>query len=55
MGLVLAVLLVALLLGGVGFAVHTLWIVAVVVFLFWLIGFGFGRGASAGQRRWYRW
>jgi hypothetical protein len=55
-GVILLVLLIALLLGGLGFAVHVLWIVGAVVFLFWLIGFGFGRGASAGRRRrWYRW
>ncbi|HMK64013.1 MAG TPA: hypothetical protein VK386_10365 [Acidimicrobiales bacterium] len=55
MTLVLFVLLLALILGGVGFAVHALWIAAVVLFLFWLIGFGFGRGESAGRRRWYYW
>ena len=55
MGLILLVLLIALLLGGLGFAVHALWIVAVIVFLFWLIGFGLARGESAGGRRWYRW
>lgn len=54
-GLILLVLLIALLLGGLGFAVHFLWIVAVIVFLFWLIGFGFARGETAGGRRWYRW
>ncbi len=52
MGLILLVLLLAVLLGGLGFAVHVLWIVAAVVFVFWLVGFGFGRGASAGARRW---
>lgn len=52
---ILLVLLLALLLGGLGFAVHLLWIIAAVVFLFWLVGFGFGRGASAGRRRWYYW
>ncbi|HZU74540.1 MAG TPA: hypothetical protein VE990_17415 [Acidimicrobiales bacterium] len=51
MGLVLAVLLLALLFGGLGFAVHFLWIVAVICALFWIIGF-FARGADA---RWYRW
>jgi hypothetical protein len=54
-GLILLVLLIALLLGGLGFAVHALWIVAVIVFLFWLIGFGLARGEAAGGRRWYRW
>jgi hypothetical protein len=51
MGLVLLILLLALVLGGLGFAIHTLWAVAVVVFLLWLIGF-FIRGSEA---RWYRW
>lgn len=51
MGLLLAVLLIALLLGGLGFAAHVLWIVAVIVALVWVIGF-FVRGSEA---RWYRW
>lgn len=57
MGVILAVLLLALILGGVGFALHWLWIIAAIVFLFWLIGFGFGRGEMAGgsRRGWYRW
>jgi len=56
MGIILLVLLLALLLGGLGFAVHVLWIVAVVVFLAWLIGFAVARGsASGGNARWYRW
>lgn len=52
MGLVLLVFLLALLFGGLGFAVHALWIIAVILFLFWVIGF-FMRGTSGG--RWYRW
>ena len=52
MGLILLVLLLALLFGGLGFAVHALWIVAVVVFVAWLLGFAL-RGA--GGSRWYRW
>lgn len=48
MAIILLVLLVALLLAGFGFAVHVLWYVAVVVFLFWLAGWAFGRG------NWYR-
>ena len=55
MGLILLVLLLALLLGGLGFAVHVLWIVAVVVFIAWLVGFAVARGAGAGGGRWYRW
>jgi hypothetical protein len=52
MGAVLLVLLLALLLGGAGFAVHALWIVAVVVGIAWLLGFAIRSGESA---RWYRW
>lgn len=59
MGVILLVLLVALLLGGLGFAVHALWWIAVIVFIAWLVGFGISRGESAGvggRRRWYgRW
>ena len=55
LGLILLVLLLALILGGLGFAVHVLWIVALIVFLFWLIGFGVGRSETAGRRHWYRW
>lgn len=56
MGLILVVLLLALLFGGLGFAVHALWIIAAIVFLFWLIGFVFARGATGGaRRRWYVW
>ena len=59
MALVLLVLLIAVVLGGLGFAVHALWIAALVIFVFWLAGFGFGRGVGAGAgascRGWYRW
>ena len=57
MALILLVLLIALLLGGLGFAVHTLWIIALVVFFVWVLGFALARGESAGGRgaRWYRW
>jgi len=55
MGLILLILLVALIFGAAGFAIHLLWIVAVVVFFFWLIGFAVGRGENAGSRRFYRW
>ena len=52
MGAVLLVLLLALVLGGLGFAVHVLWWIALVVLAIWLIGF-FVRGAEGA--RWYRW
>lgn len=57
MGIILLVLLLALLFAGLGFAVHLLWIVAVIVFFVWLVGWAFARGESSGSRRmWYgRW
>lgn len=57
MAVIFAVLLIALILGGLGFAAHVLWWAAVIVFAAWLIGFGVGGGAAAGaRRRWYgRW
>ncbi len=51
MGVVLLVLLLALLFGGLGFAVHALWIVAVVLAVAWLLGFAF----RSGEGHWYRW
>jgi hypothetical protein len=47
----LLVLLLAILLFGIGFTAHLLWIVAVIVLVLWLIGF-LARGPEA---RWYRW
>jgi hypothetical protein len=57
MALVLLVLLLALLLGGLGFAVHILWWIALAVLVLWLIGWAIGAGEAAGsRRRWYgRW
>lgn len=56
MAVILLVLLLALLLGGLGFAAHILWIIAAVVFVAWLVGFGFAGGELTGGRRarWYR-
>ena len=47
----LLVLLLAILLFGIGFAVKVFWIVAAIVLALWLIGF-LARGPEA---RWYRW
>jgi hypothetical protein len=56
MGLILAVLLIALILGGLGFAVHVLWWIALVVLVVWLLGFLLRTAEGAGGRgRWYRW
>lgn len=54
MVLLLALLLV-LIFFGAGFAVHFLWIVAVVFLVLWLVGLAIGRGESAGSHRFYRW
>lgn len=51
----LAILLALLLVGlvfGFGFAVHWLFIAAVVLLVLWVLGFFF-RGGGTG--RWYRW
>ena len=52
---VLLALLIVLLVFGLGFAVHVLWILAGVLLVLWLIGFAIGRGEGAGSRRFYRW
>jgi hypothetical protein len=52
MGLVIVLALLVLLFFGLGFTIHLLWIVAVVLFLVWIIGF-FVRDIEGGGR-WYR-
>lgn len=52
MGLVLAVLLLIIIVGALGFAVKLLWFVALVMLAIWLIGFVV---RSAEGARWYRW
>ncbi|MFF1765352.1 DUF5670 family protein [Streptomyces sp. NPDC058249] len=52
----LLVLLLALLLFGVGFAVKALWWIAVIVLVVWLLGFVARPSASSGRSgHWYRW
>jgi hypothetical protein len=53
----LALVLILAIFGGLGFAVHLLWIVLVIAVLLWLIGFFVGGvPAGGGRRRWYgRW
>jgi hypothetical protein len=54
--LIVAVLLLALILGGLGFAVHVLWWIALIVLVLWLVGFLFRTAEGTGRRRrWYRW
>jgi hypothetical protein len=55
--ILIAVLLLALILGGLGFVVKALWIAALVVLVLWLLGFVFRGAGPVGtpRRRWYRW
>ena len=55
MGIILLVLLLALILGGLGFAIHVLWWIALIVLVIWLIGFVVRVGEGGSRGRWYRW
>jgi hypothetical protein len=55
MAVILLVLLLALVLGGLGFAIHILWWIALVVLVIWLLGFLVRVGEGGSRRRWYRW
>jgi uncharacterized membrane protein YecN with MAPEG domain len=50
-------LLILALFGGLGFAVHVLWLVLVAAVVLWILGFFVGGIESGGRRRrWYgRW
>jgi hypothetical protein len=50
--LILLILILALLLGGLGFAIHALWWIALIVLVIWLVGFLVRTGEGS---RWYRW
>jgi hypothetical protein len=50
MALLLLILLLALLFAGLGFAVHLLWILAVVFAIVWVAGFALRSGEGA---HWY--
>ena len=53
--LIFLLLLLVLIFAGAGFALHILWVAAVVLFVVGLIGVALGRGESAGSHRFYRW
>lgn len=57
MPILIVVLLIALILGGLGFAVKALWFVALAVLVLWLLGFVLRASGPAGgpRHRWYRW
>jgi len=50
MGLILILLILALIFAGAGFALHVLWIIAIVFFVAWLVGLAFGRGSRRSAR-----
>ncbi len=53
--IVLLALFVVLFFVGIGFAVHILWLAAVIFAVIWLVGYALGRGESAGRHHFYRW
>jgi hypothetical protein len=56
MAIILVALLIILIIGGIGFAVHVLWWVALAALIVWLLGFIVRTGERAtGRGRWYRW
>ena len=55
MGIILLVLLLALILGGLGFVLHVLWWIALVVLAIWVLGFLVRVGEGTSRGRWYRW
>jgi len=52
---VLLALLLVLLVFGLGFTFHALWILAGVLLVLWIVGFIIGRGEGAGSRHFYNW
>jgi hypothetical protein len=52
--IILLVLLLALILAGAGFALHLLWILAVIVFVVWIVGWLISVAEGGSRRRWYR-
>jgi membrane protein YdbS with pleckstrin-like domain len=55
MAVILLVLLLAIILGGLGFAIHVLWWIALAVLVLWLVGFAVRVGEGTSRSRWYRW
>ena len=52
----IALLLILVIFGGLGFAAHILWILLIAAVILWLLGFLIGGVDSGmGRRRWYRW
>ena len=47
MGIILLVLLLAIILGGLGFAIHVLWWIALAILVIWLLGFALRVGEGS--------
>ena len=54
---ILIALLIVLLLGGLGFAIHVLWWIGLAALIIFLLGFVLRAGEAVGRprRRWYYW
>jgi len=52
---VLLALLIVLIVAGLGFTFHVLWILAGVLLVLWVVGFVIGRGEGAGNRHFFNW
>ena len=50
LGIILVLLVLALIFAVSGFAIHALWIIAVVLFVAWVVAFALGRGRSNSAR-----
>jgi membrane protein YdbS with pleckstrin-like domain len=58
MAIILVALLIVLILGGLGFAIHILWWIAIAALIIWLLGFVLRIGETVARprrRRWYYW
>ena len=55
--IVLLALVIVVLLGAAGFALHVLWWIAIAALIIWLLGFllRVGETAVCPRRRWYYW
>jgi hypothetical protein len=58
MAIVLVALLIVIVLGAFGFALHVLWWIAIAALIIWLLGFLLRVGETVARprrRRWYYW
>jgi hypothetical protein len=58
MAIILVALLIVLILGGLGFAIHVLWWLALAALVIFLLGFVLRVGETVARprrRRWYYW